>query len=147
MAQLSAKVQRLLVESQERVLCVDEMQAVIDRLFGSKSWTAVKFAVANPAVKQCEFVSLLKQYGFDARKIKTNLDLFAAAAKRRLTPEERDEIMRTVYGPRSPIYRHWANHCVDEIGKECAFYGHMMHQYTRVEVSLDVFSQVLREAA
>ncbi|HLD96268.1 MAG TPA: hypothetical protein VI794_00875 [Patescibacteria group bacterium] len=71
MSWLSA--QRLLnEEAPKRVLTGEEMERVIDWLYGSKNSAAIQFAVARSEIKPALFRTLLTECGIDARKIKTS---------------------------------------------------------------------------
>lgn len=140
MVRISA--QRLLQQAQERVLTADEMGKVINHLYGPENWTAIQFAVAQVHVQPALFTTLLKGCGIDVRKIRTNTHLFAAAAKRRLTEQEMDELMRFVYGPESPLYTNWAAN-LGPVAKECDFMGRMLAH--GVDIPPEVFSLVINQ--
>ena len=134
--------QWLLREARARVLSLEEMERVIDWLYGSNNWAAIQFSVARPHVKQALFVSLIQGCGIDVSEIKTNVELFTFAAKRLLNLEEMDELMRTIYGARSRIYRQWAEN-PDRIAKECGFIGRMLA--SRVEIPPEVVISIINQ--
>ena len=137
--------QRLLRKAQERALTGEEMERVIDWLYGAKNWTAIQFAVAQPRTKQALFVSLLKGCGIDVRRIKTNTELFVAAASRRLTWGEMDELLRTVYGEQSWVYHHWGERSYpsDLVAKECFFVGQMLAK--GIEIPPEIVVTILNQ--
>ncbi len=102
-----ARTTRLLQEARERVLSDEEMNYIIDSVYGSQSQDAIMFAVARPHVKPAAFKSLLTCVGVDARGIKTNLELFVALSQRKLDDGEMDTLMRALFGADNQYYIQW----------------------------------------